>query len=168
MENVYESERLQLKVFTKEDMDSAKIFWGDSEVMKFCGGAVSPELLANILDAYQKCHNEKGLSVYAIVVKNSGQVIGAAGYNVNDTVEKIELIYHLSKVSWGKGYATEAINACLELAKQNQGVNSIYASAESENKNSIKILTKVGFQFLEMKWFEDTSQVESYFELKVQ
>ena len=104
MNIVYESERLQLKVFTKEDLESAKTFWGDSEVMQYCAGATSHDSLSKVLASYQKCHDEKGVSVYAVVEKNSGQVIGAVGYNVRDrdTVEKIELIYHFSKVSWEK------------------------------------------------------------------
>jgi [ribosomal protein S5]-alanine N-acetyltransferase len=167
MELVYESERLQLKVFTIEDIELAKTFWGDSEVMQHCAGAVPHNLLAKVLDAYQKSHYEKGISVYAVVEKNSGKVIGAAGYNVRNTVEKIELVFHFAKVCWGKGYATEAANACVEIAKQNKDIKILYASADSENMNSIKILQKLGFQFIEMKWFDDTNQEEPYFEFRM-
>lgn len=167
MDIMFESERLQLKVFTKEDMDSAKTFWGDPEVMKYCVGATSHERLANVLAAYQKCHHENGISVYAVVEKQSAQVIGAAGFNVYDTVEKIELIYHFSKNCWGKGYASEAVKACLELAKRNNNIELLYASVDPKNTHSTKILEKIGFSFIEMQWFDDTNQEELYFEYKL-
>lgn len=37
-----------------------------------------------------------------VVEKTTGQVIGAAGYNVRDTGGRIELVYHFSKVAGGK------------------------------------------------------------------
>lgn len=165
---VHESERIQLKVFTEEDIEAVKIFWGDANVMEHCGGATPSEILPKVLISYQRCHEKFGLSVYAVVEKQSGQVIGAAGYNVKDSIKNIELIYHFSKASWGKGYATEAAMACIQLAKQNTDVNIIYASADNQNKSSIHILKKIGFDFIEMRWFDDTNQEESYFEYILQ
>ncbi|RFU60030.1 GNAT family N-acetyltransferase [Bacillus sp. V59.32b] len=167
MEIVYETKRLQLKVFTKNDVEIAKTFWGDPEVMEHCTGATPHHLLPKVLAFYQKCHYEKGLSVYSVVEKNSGQVMGAAGFNVIDTLNKIELIYHFSKINWGKGYASEAVNACIAMAKQHGDVNIIHASVDPGNINSTKILQKVGFRFIEMKWFSDTGQEELYFEYKI-
>lgn len=125
------------------------------------------ELIARVLDLYRKCYDKNGLSVYGVIEKNSGQLIGAAGYNIKDSVGEIELICHLSKKSWGKGYGTEVIRDCIEVAKQNRAVKTLYASADPKNINSTKILEKVGFQFIEMRWFEDTGQEEPYFEYKL-
>jgi [ribosomal protein S5]-alanine N-acetyltransferase len=164
MGKVIETERLYLKVFEKDDNEATKKFWGDTEVMDQSGGATPHNLLSEILKSYRKCHFEKGLSVYAVIEKESSQVIGAAGFNVRETVGKIEIVYHFSKSSWGKGFATEAAKACIELAEINRNVKTIYASADPDNASSIKILEKLGFQFLEMRWFEDTSQNEPFYE----
>lgn len=40
MEIVYESERLKLEVFTEDDIEPAKLFWGDSEVMEYAGDSI--------------------------------------------------------------------------------------------------------------------------------
>lgn len=167
MEIAYETSRLLLTVFQQKDLDAAKHFWGDAYVMVHSGGAAPHENLSRILKVYEKCHQENGLSVYAVTDKSTEKVIGAAGFNISDSVEKIELIYHFSKPSWGKGFATEAAKACIELAKQHQHVEIIYASADPHNLDSIKILEKIGFKFIEMRWFEDTNQNEPYYEYLV-
>lgn len=167
MGKLIETERLFLRVFSPEDLEAAKTFWGDAEVMKESGGAASPEVLPVILDGYRKCHDERGLSVYAVVEKSSGTVIGAAGFNIAYSVQDIELIYHFSRASWGKGYATEAAKACLELAQTHGNVKKLHASADPENQNSTKILEKIGFIYQGMKWFDDTNQEEPYYEFDI-
>lgn len=167
MEKLIETERLLLHVFSLEDLDAAKTFWGDPEVMKESGGASPLEVLPKILSSYRKCHEEKGLSVYAVTEKSTGSVIGAAGFNIVDSIQEVELIYHFSSASWGKGYATEATKACLELAKRHGNVEKVHASADPDNRNSTKILEKIGFNYQGMKWFDDTNQEEPYYEFEI-
>lgn len=168
MEKLIETERLLLRVFTSDDLEAAKTFWGDAEVMRESGGAASLDTLPQILNVYRDCHVEKGLSVYAVVEKSTGSVIGAAGFNIVDSVKEIELIYHFSKASWSKGYATEAARACMELAKRHGKVKKVHASAAPENRNSARILEKIGFKYQGMKWFDDTNQEEPYYEFFIE
>ena len=168
MEVLKETERLLIRPFSSEDIEAAKKFWGDPEVMARSGGAAPHEDLPKVLESYRKCQEEKGLSVYAVAEKTSERVIGAAGYNIRDSVELIELIYHFSKADWGKGYATEAAKACLELAEQHGRVETVYASADPRNRSSARILEKIGFEYKGMKWFDDTNQDEPYYEYGIQ
>lgn len=97
MEIIYETARLILKVFEALDLEDTKNFWGNDEVMVHCLGPTAHEMLPKVIDSYRKCHMEKGISVYAVVEKESGKVIGAAGFNVIDSIKTAELIYHLLK-----------------------------------------------------------------------
>lgn len=164
---VAETQRLYLKVYEEGDIDDMKTFWGDQEVMEHCLGAIPHEHLFKVQEAYASCHEVNGLSVYAVVEKESGRVVGAAGFNVKDIQEPVELLYHFAKNVWGKGYATEAATACVEYAKQHPKVKKIYASAAPQNAGSLKILEKIGFDYLGVKWFEDTHQEEPYYEMKI-
>ncbi|MGZ9585762.1 GNAT family N-acetyltransferase [Paenibacillus marinisediminis] len=164
MKMVCETERLQLRVFEETDREAAASFWGDDEVMKYCLGATPLELLPKVLAGYIACDEKLGLSVYAVVEKVSGTVIGACGFNVTEGVEEIELIYHYAKTSWGKGYATEAATACVQLAKADGRVRRIHASADPSNAASFKTLEKAGFTSAGMEWFEDTGQEEPVYE----
>lgn len=165
MEILFETNRLLIKVFEAGDVKDAMSFWGNEEVMAHCAGAMAEDFLPKVIESYNRCHHDKGLSVYAVVEKDSGKVIGAAGYNIRASLDTIELIYHFSKDSWGKGYATEAAEACVNLAKENGKVKKIYASADPLNNSSLKILEKVGFNYQGMKWFDDTEQEEPYYEM---
>ncbi len=167
MKMVKETERLFIRVLEAEDVKPLKRIWGDEEVMELCAGATAHEKLPKIVEYYVKCHDEKGLSVYAVVEKASGIVIGTAGFNVENTIEKVELIYHFAKQSWGKGLAYEAVSACVEVAKANNVVKCLYATADPTNLSSLRILEKLGFKYIGMKWFDDTNQEEPYYELGV-
>ncbi|MFJ7935977.1 GNAT family N-acetyltransferase [Sporosarcina sp. NPDC096371] len=166
MEIVFETNRLYLCVLDDSHLAAVTEFWGNEEVMVHCDGASSNEVLPRIIDVYKRCHGTHGISVYAVKDKESGKVIGAAGFNVIDSVNTIELIYHYSKKSWGKGFATEAAAACLEIARNHGEVQVITASASPENKGSLKVLEKIGFTFIGMKWFDDTQQEEPYYEYR--
>ncbi|WP_442599983.1 GNAT family N-acetyltransferase [Neobacillus sp. D3-1R] len=167
MEVIAVTERLVLRVFDEIDVEDAKTFWGDQEVMEHCLGSLPHEHLQKVLASYAACHQTKGLSVYAVVEKQSGRVIGAAGFNVQTTLESVELIYHYAKSAWGKGYATEAASACIDFAKKNPQVFKIYASADPKNSGSLKILEKIGFEYKGTKWFDETNQEEPYFEINL-
>ncbi len=106
---IFETERLILRVFEPEDVKYLERIWGDEEVMGLCTGATSYKKLPKIIEIYRECEVAKGLSVYAVVEKESGNVIGTAGFNVEDTLEKVELIYHFTKDTWGKGYARKPL-----------------------------------------------------------
>lgn len=164
MSVIYETDRLLLCLLDESHIEAAKDFWGDEEVMSLCNGSIPHDFLVKVINGYRKCHEENGISVYAVKVKDSDTVIGAAGFNVTDNLDSIELIYHFSKHSWGKGYASEAAKACLEIAKNHGKVRTVFASADYQNKSSLKILEKIGFTQKGSKWFEDTKQEEPYYE----
>lgn len=164
MEIIYETNRLILCMLDDSNLESVKEFWGDEEVMALCDGVSSFEVLPRIIAAYRKCQETHGLSVYAVKDKESNEIIGAAGFNIINSVKNIELIYHYSKKSWGKGFATEAASSCIEIARNHGKVQVITASASPENKGSLKVLEKIGFTFIDMKWFYDTEQEEPCYE----
>ncbi|SDN52369.1 Acetyltransferase (GNAT) domain-containing protein [Fictibacillus solisalsi] len=161
---VYETNRLVLHVFDLTYLEDTRLFWGDDEVMVHCNGASPDDLLPKIIEGYRKLHHKYGLSVYAVQQKDTNRIIGAAGFNIHDGLEKIELIYHFNKTSWGKGYATEAARACMELAKQNKSARCVYATADPLNKGSFTVLEKAGFTQKGTLWCEDTKKEEPYYE----
>lgn len=164
---IFETDRLLLCLLDESHIEAAKVFWGDEEVMSMCNGSVPHDFLVKVINGYRKCHEDKGISVYGVKEKESDTIIGAAGFNVTDNLDNIELIYHFSKQSWGKGYASEAARACLEIAKNHGGVQTVFASADYQNKSSLKILEKIGFTQKGSRWFEDTKQEEPYYEFVI-
>ena len=168
MSVVYETERLILRVFQMEDVESVKTFWGDEEVMVHCLGATPHEKLPLVLQAYIRSQEETGLSVYAVVEKSTGQVVGASGFNIEGSnVSEAELIYHFARSSWGSGYATEAALASISVARSHGEVRRLYASADPEHSASHRVLEKLGFICIGMQWFDDAKREEPVYELKL-
>ena len=64
-----------------------------------------------------------------------------AGWPPHESVEDAEEY-------WGNGYATEASKAIINHAFSDLNVNEIYASYKYENKQSGRVLEKLGFKYL--------------------
>ncbi|MDZ5609232.1 GNAT family N-acetyltransferase [Bacillus pseudomycoides] len=86
----------------------------------------------------------------SIIENISQKFIGYCGLGPSDfEPASTELYYALSHDTWGKGYATEATSALLQYAFSIIGIETIMASVFPENKKSIHVLEKLGFQFKE-------------------
>ena len=164
---VFETERLVFETLELDDIDTVMTFWGDKEVMKYCGGAGTKDRELRALQYYINMQQEKGFSPYKVIVKDSGETIGVCGFNPPARGYDTELMYHLLKNSWGKGYATEAAMGCIDYAKRALNISKIGASVDPKNVASQRVLIKVGFHFVGLMWCEETKQDEYYYEMKI-
>lgn len=165
--NIYETERLRLRQLNVRDVEDIISIWGNPEVMKYCGQfkVHDNEHYKDVITRYNKLFEDRGFTVFAIVEKVSGKLIGVSGFNPTETLNSMELIVHLNKDYWGRGYATEASKACIEYIQNNFKNVVIFASTDPRNQGSKNMLIKVGFIYKEDRWFDDTGQMEPYFEL---
>ncbi len=75
--------------------------------------------------------------------REDGQVIGGTGLSF-DTPDRASTGYVLSRDAWGRGYATEALRAMVDLARE-AGVTRLYALCHPDHRASIRVLEKNGF-----------------------
>lgn len=110
----------------------------DPAVMRFVpGGAVAPELVEGILAE----HVARGdLGFLAVEERASGAVVGEVGFGVFETGER-ELGWTFARSFWGRGYATEAVRACLAADER-----PVVAVIDTENQASIRVAEKVGLR----------------------
>lgn len=81
----------------------------------------------------------------SIFEKPYQRFIGYCGLDPLDfEITSTEMYYALSYDKWGKDYATEATYAFLKI-----GIERVVAVVFPENKASIRVLKKLGFQFEE-------------------
>lgn len=59
----------------------------------------------------------------------------------------IEVGYVLVREAWGKGYATEATDAFIEIARDHLGLDQLAAIAAVDNVRSQRVLDRCGFTF---------------------
>lgn len=159
------TEQLGFRLLQKEDIWACGFFWGNEEVMNDCGGSMSSELLPDVLSFYQLSQLEYGLSVYGVVLLETGELIGAAGFNIEESLNNVELIFHFRKDMWNKGYGTEAALACLHYAHSLHIVQTVNASSAISNTHALRILEKIGFQYKGIQYIEDIEQEEAFFTL---
>ncbi|WP_445487378.1 GNAT family N-acetyltransferase [Niallia sp. 03133] len=165
MNYLFTSDRLGFRLLQLDDMDACALFWGDEEVMLYSGGSTSEELLPHVIAFYEQSQTLHHLSVYAVVDLATNKVIGAAGFNFEQESDNPELIFHFMKAAWEKGYASEASIACLNYAYASKIIDKVTASTSIKNTTAINILGKIGFDYLGIKYLEDTQQEEAFFEL---
>jgi [ribosomal protein S5]-alanine N-acetyltransferase len=80
---------------------------------------------------------------YLICSRADGQLLGGTGLGF-ETAHEAATGYVLAKDAWGKGYATEALSAVLEIARQ-LGVTRVFALCHPAHGPSQRVLAKCGF-----------------------
>jgi ribosomal-protein-alanine N-acetyltransferase len=101
--------------------------------------------------------------VFAVVLRESGQLIGAMGLVIEGKFRRAELGYWIGRPYWGNGYCTEAGLAVLEYGFQSLNLNRIHAYHFKRNPASGRVMKKLGMNHEGsspehiMKWgvFED-------------
>lgn len=159
-----ETERLILRPFTLEDIEASYQMNLDAEVSKYTGdgGVVSKEeverrIKENVLGDYKK----HGYGRLAVELKGESKFIGFAGLKYLEDLKEVDLGYRFMKQYWGKGIATEAAKACLDLGFNKLGLSRVIGMVLPENGASIRVLEKLGFQF-EKEMMEDDLLVRVY------
>ena len=164
---ILRTSRLVLRTWTIEDSALGFEIWGDPNVMKYVdsGEPQNIEQVQRSIEARIKHQEKFGYQHWAVVEIESNCIIGACGFNSTENPDEVEMVFHFNKKSWGKGFASEAAEACLDFIFSNFNINKVIAGCHPDNQASIKVLTKLGFSFIGNKWFADTKREEPCFEL---
>jgi ribosomal-protein-alanine N-acetyltransferase len=81
---------------------------------------------------------------YIIEAKTGGQLVGSTGLAFeSDSVAQTGYVF--ARDAWGRGYATEALTAMTELARE-LGVRELYAFCHALHPASAHVLDKCGFR----------------------
>ncbi|MBI4488005.1 MAG: GNAT family N-acetyltransferase [Deltaproteobacteria bacterium] len=144
---VFETERLRLRRPVIEDAES--IFSGyaqDGEVTKYLTWRPH-ESIDSTHEFLRLCITawDEGKSVqWVIVRKEDNLLLGMVGIRLDRY--KVELGYLLAKPYWGNGYMTEAVQAIVEWALNQEGIYRVWAVCDVENLASARVLEKIGMR----------------------
>ncbi|HPH21351.1 MAG TPA: GNAT family N-acetyltransferase [Haliscomenobacter sp.] len=95
-----------------------------------------------------KSYADNGFGLWAIVLKNEGMPIGMCGLIKRDGLEDADLGYAVLPAYEGQGYVTEAAKAVLHYIFDILKIKRVLAITNVDNVASIRVLEKIGFQFL--------------------
>lgn len=84
---------------------------------------------------------------FAIVLRETAELIGSIGLTVQREWERAELGYWIGVPYWGRGYATEAAKETLRYGFRELGLHRIHASVFANNPASARVLEKAGLVY---------------------
>lgn len=145
-----ETERLWITEFT---MDMAQVVQENS-VDEDNSRFVPDEVWETVEEAEEKLEflisqygSFEGPLVYPILVKETNDNVGYVQLcPIED--DMWEVGYHIAKKYTGNGYATEAVKAFLPVIAKQLGISEIYGICLAENKASLDVMRKCGFENL--------------------
>lgn len=149
MKKILETTRLILQSWTLADDERLFEICSDADVMRYIGTGKPYENISQakeFLNWAIDYERENGFCRWAIVEKESDEIIGSCGFARPHGTEEVELGYLLDKRFWKKGFATEAAQACLLYGFEKLNFREIIAMTDLENIASQKVLEKIGFK----------------------
>ncbi|WP_305984615.1 GNAT family N-acetyltransferase [Roseibium sp. MMSF_3544] len=89
----------------------------------------------------------KRTAKFAIRLKSTGRLIGAAKYAPVEEGGSVHVGYWLGEPFWGQGYATEAVHSLVDHAFTYHDIEELQGSCRVTNPASRRVLVKSGFQY---------------------
>ena len=147
--------RLLLRQWRDDDLDALAAIYADPEVMRYIGdGSVRDrEQTAAGLAAMRREWAERGYGMFAVEVRDTGQLAGWVGLTVPaflpEVLPTVEIGWRLGRQFWGAGIATEAARAVLRFGFVDCGLDRIVSIRHVEAKTPPpgRVMEKIGLRF---------------------
>ncbi|GLV55314.1 hypothetical protein KDH_21610 [Dictyobacter sp. S3.2.2.5] len=159
---ILETEHLEFRPLTMDDLDDMTALYTDPEVTRFLGGPRSRDEVQRVLKGYIREYQIYGHSFFATIRKSDRSFIGHCGLLKQEVQgqEEIELAYVLARPYWQNNLAMEGTEALKNYGFQKLGFQRIISLIPPDNTVSIHIAEKIG-----MSYERDVDQWGQHFRL---
>ena len=149
------TERLLLRGWTEADRTPFAEMNADPAVMEHFPSTMSREASDAFVDRIEQHLAERGYGLW--VVEAEGEFLGFTGLQVPrfhvdwmDVREQplLEIGWRLKRSAWGRGYATEAARAAMELAFAELGRDEVVSFTVVGNLRSRAVMERIGMHYL--------------------
>lgn len=146
-----ETDRLRLRPPLLADVPALFEFLGDAEAMRYthCDGSLRQ--CRRRIALHERQRRTVGVAPWTVIAKQDGRIVGWGGL-YNDPFDPgwgVEVGYHFRPDVWGRGYATELVSACMDVADGTLALPEVRAFTRRENAASWRVLEKAGFEVVE-------------------
>ena len=142
------TKRLLLRPFTEDDAEDVYAYAQDPRVGP-AAGWTPHRSVEESREIIRTVFSEPG--VFAVVEKESGKVIGSAGFTGRHRKElpgpDDQIGYSLSPAWWGRGLIPEAVEELLRYGFEDLGLRTIWCDHYDGNQKSKRVIRKCGFSF---------------------
>lgn len=147
-ENIPKTQRLYMREMEQDDFDALSRILQDEETMYAYNGAFGDEETQEWLDRQISRYRRYGFGLWALVLKENGEMIGQCGVTMQPWKDKevIEVGYLLRRDCWHKGFATEAARACKEYAFDILNADEVCSIIRDTNTASQRVAKRNGMK----------------------
>lgn len=140
MKAVLQTKRLLLREMDPGDLDALLRVLGDVENMRFYPCAFDAARVRDWIVRNRRRYREDGFGLWALCLRDSGEVIGDCGLTMQDIGGTIrpEIGYHIRRDMQRQGYAKEAAAAVRDWAFAHTPFQVLYSYMKSTNEPSAR------------------------------
>ena len=136
--------RLTLRPAWPEDAPALAVAIAHEQVVRMLSGPPWPYTEAH---AAEFIAGRGADDLFLLVLAHEGpqpRLVGGIG--LHPLGEETELGYWLTPSAWGRGYATEAARAVIDIARHALGITPLVSGHFVDNPASARVLAKLGFR----------------------
>jgi RimJ/RimL family protein N-acetyltransferase len=139
--------RLKLRQWCPGDRPPFAELNSHLEVMEFFPMPQSRSESDAMADKCEILIAERGWGFWAVEIKATGEFIGFAGLHIPSTILPfspcVEIGWRLARPHWGKGYATEAARAALQVGFERLALQEIVSFTAVRNHRSRAVMERL-------------------------
>ena len=160
-----ETSRLLFRPHESGDEAAFVAMHTDDEFRRYVGGNAWPVEKARLRfhDRYVGRPADT-FGIWATVLKENGEYIGMCGL-AGDQIEP-HLGYYIARSHWGRGLASEAARAFVDLGFEKLGLPEILADVERGNERSERILDELGFRFVREERIAPSGRIIDHYAIR--
>ena len=143
---ILKTKRLSLREMSDYDFKDLCEMLQDPVVMTAYEHAFEDEEVRQWLENQKRRYIEDGFGLWAVLLKETGEMIGQCGLTWQNVGEEkvLEVGYLFKKAFWHKGYAIEAAKACKQYAFEILGAKEVYSIIRDTNIASQAVAKRNG------------------------
>lgn len=145
--HILDTQRCRVREITTEDVDRLYEIYADPQITEFMENLYEKreDEIAYTRD-YIRCHyGFYDFGMWIVEEKESGSVIGRAGFDMRQGYEDPELGFMICRECQRQGYAKEVCSALLSYGKEQLGFERVGAFTNPGNEASVRLLAGLGF-----------------------
>lgn len=169
MNIICQTNRIRLSLWKETDWELAYALWGNKEVMKYLSsnGFYNEEQIRVRLETEINNYKTHHVQYWKLYELSTAQFMGCCGLKPRKEEDSYELGFQLLPEFWGNGYAGESALHCIRYALEELHAKNIYAGHNPNNKASQKLLAKLGFEQIDIQFYEPTGLYHPFYKLRV-
>jgi len=144
------AKRIVLRQWRDRDLAPFAKMNGDPQVMAYFPSPLSSKESDELASRIQTHFRKHGFGFWAVEIPGVTEFAGFIGLSIPDFEAHftpcVEIGWRLDQPYWGKGYATEGAQACLEFGFQTLHLAEIVSFTPASNWRSRRVMENIGMK----------------------